>query len=147
MDIFELLIKDHIKVKKILQEMCETTSRAIKKRQELLEQLVAELKMHEKIEERIFYPPLKDNHNTRQLTLEAYEEHRAVDDLIDKLAKLEPSDERWLAVLTVIKENLHHHIKEEEDRLFLKAREEIDEQELSDMAQTAQAIKQEETRA
>jgi len=147
MNIFELLKKDHAKVKQILQDMCETTSRAIKKRQHLLQQLIAELQMHEKIEERVFYPPLKNNNNTRQLTLEAYEEHHAVDDLVKKLAKLEPSDERWLAILTVIKENLHHHIEEEENRLFLKAQEEIGEQELSSMVQSAQAMKQQETRA
>jgi len=67
--------------------------------------------------------------------------------LVKKLAKLEPSDERWLAILTVIKENLHHHIEEEENRLFLKAQEEIGEQELSSMVQSAQAMKQQETRA
>jgi len=147
MNILELLERDHIKVKQILQQMCETTSRAIKKRQELLQQLITELQMHEKIEESIFYPPLKNNTKTRQLTLEAYEEHHAVDDLIKKLSKLDPSDERWLAVLTVIKENLQHHIQEEEDRLFLKAQEEIDEQELSTMAESAQEMKQQETTA
>lgn len=147
MNIFELLKKDHVKVKQILQQMCETTPRATKKRQELLQQLITELQMHEKIEESIFYPPLKNNNNTKQLTLEAYEEHHAVDDLIEKLFKLEVSDERWLAILTVIKENLYHHIQEEENRLFLKAQEEIGEEELSSMAQTAQAMKQQDTRA
>lgn len=144
MNIFELLKRDHQKVKQILEELSETTSRATKKRQQLLEQLIDELKIHEKIEERIFYPPLKENKNTRQLTLEAYEEHYAVNDMLAKLVKLDPSDERWLAKLTVIKENLSHHIDEEENCLFIKAREELDEQELKAMVEPAQEIKRRE---
>ena len=141
LNIFDMLKKDHYKVKQILEQMCKTQPEDAKKRKELLGQLKEELEMHEKIEERFFYPALQNKERTRQLTLEAYEEHHTVDDLLEKLMQLAPNDERWLAKLTVIKENLNHHIQEEEDRLFLKAEEEIDEQQLDAIAHSAQAMK------
>lgn len=141
LNIFDMLKKDHLRLKQIIDHMCKTKQQDIKQRQELLGHLKEELEMHEKIEERFFYPALQTKERTRQLTLEAYEEHHAVDDLIEKLCQLDPSDERWLAKLAVIKENLNHHIQEEESRLFLKAQEEIDEQQLDAIAHLAQEMK------
>ena len=77
--------------------------------------------MHAHIEETIFYPALEREKETREITLEAYEEHRVVKDLLSQLDAASSADEEWEARLTVLKENVEHHVEEEEGELFDKA--------------------------
>ncbi len=120
MTILELLKKDHKVVKDILKELGETSPRAIKTKIGLFKNLKHELDLHEKVEETIFYPPLKKHNETKDLILEAYEEHHVVDLILQELEELEPKEESWMPKLTVLKENVEHHIHEEEEELFPK---------------------------
>jgi hemerythrin superfamily protein len=83
--------------------------------------LKTELDVHAHIEETIFYPALKKAEESRDITLEAYEEHKVVKTLLAELASGKPNDE-WNAKLTVLKENVDHHVDEEEGELFDKAK-------------------------
>jgi Hemerythrin HHE cation binding domain len=71
--------EDHDKVKKLLEDLDSTTERGVKTREQLFSKIKQELEIHEAIEEEIFYPALKDHPKTKELTLEAYEEHHVVD--------------------------------------------------------------------
>jgi arsenate reductase-like glutaredoxin family protein len=77
MDALQLLTKDHDDVKKMLEELDDTTERAIKTREQTFAKLRSELEMHlqmhEAIEEEIFYPVLRDHPKTRDIALEGYE--------------------------------------------------------------------------
>ena len=79
-----LLEEDHRRVKKLLEEADSTTERAPKLRTELLNELVTELRIHETIEEEIFYPSLEEHAKTKEIALEGYEEHHAVDSIVDE---------------------------------------------------------------
>jgi len=130
MNPFTLLKADHEKVAGILDTLEETTERAIKGRDELFARLKSELDLHAKIEEEIFYPALKEEDKTRDITLEAYEEHRVVKQLLAEL-EAEPKDtEEWTAKFTVLKENIEHHVEEEEGEMFEKARRALSEEEI-----------------
>lgn len=59
MNAIELLVHDHETVKKLLNELSETTERALKKRSELLGRLELELVLHTALEEDIFYPAIR----------------------------------------------------------------------------------------
>jgi hemerythrin superfamily protein len=143
MEATKLLTKDHRKVQKIVDELMETTARASNKRRELLHQLKQELNIHEKVEEKLFYPKLKSQE--KELILEAYEEHHLVDKLLAELEKTDIKDEHWKAKITVLKENLMHHIKEEETEIFPKAHKKLGEKALDKMGQEIQAMKEKET--
>lgn len=119
MDAIELLKKDHRKVEEIFSKLIDTTSRAEKTRQELFDQLNKELSTHTHIEETIFYPTIKESMS--ELTAEAFEEHHVVKILLKEISKLNPETEEWFAKLTVLKENIEHHVKEEEEEMFPKA--------------------------
>ena len=122
MDAFAVLKADHEKVAGILETIEETTERAMKGRDEMFALLKSELDLHAMIEEEIFYPPLEESEETRDITLEAYEEHRMVKQLLAEL-EAEPKDtEEWTAKFTVLKENIEHHVEEEEGEMFTKAR-------------------------
>ena len=122
MNAFTLLKADHKKVAGILEKIDETTERAIKTREELFTQLKTELDIHTRIEETIFYPALKDADETRDITLEAFEEHKVVKTLLGELESLDKDKEEWTAKFTVLKENIEHHVEEEEGEMFPKAR-------------------------
>jgi iron-sulfur cluster repair protein YtfE (RIC family) len=136
-----LLKDDHAKVKKMLNDLDETTERAEKTRTEGLAKLKAELTIHEAIEEEIFYPALKQHAEAKDIVLEAYEEHDVVDTIMSEIEKTSTEDETWGAKFTVMKENLEHHIEEEEGEMFKKARDVFDEATLEELGERMQARK------
>jgi hemerythrin-like domain-containing protein len=133
MDAITLLKQDHDKVKKMLSELDETTERALKTREGLFTKLKEELQAHETIEEEIFYPALKGHPKAKELVLEGYEEHYVVDLVMGEIDETPFDDERWGAKLTVMKENVEHHIDEEESEMFKQARDVFDRRELDDL--------------
>lgn len=143
MDPFELLREDHEKVKKLLHELDSTTERGVKTRHELFARVHREMKVHEAIEEEILYPTLKEHAKVREVVLEGYEEHDVVDRLMGELAALSVEDESWGAKLKVMKENVEHHIEEEEDEMFSKARDVLDADALSELGEKMAARKKE----
>ena len=133
MDAITLLKNDHDKVKRLLNELESTTERGVKTRQELFATIKGELTVHETIEEEIFYPALKSHPKAKDLVLEAYEEHHVVDQVMAELEGLDVSDETWGAKATVMKENVEHHIEEEEGEMFKQARQVFERQELEEL--------------
>lgn len=142
MDALALLKEDHAKVKKMLAEGESTTERGVKTRTELFDRLKTELEIHERIEEEVFYPALKAHPKARDLALEGYEEHHVVDTILAELEQTDPSDEQWGAKFKVAKENLEHHIEEEESEMFPKARQAFSRDELEQMGARMAEIKQ-----
>src|SRR5687767_4907533 len=141
MNAFNLLKSDHEKVAGILTSIEETTERAAKGRDELFARLKEELDLHAKIEEEIFYPALEEADETREITLEAYEEHRLVKQLLTELEAEAKDTEEWTAKFTVLKENIEHHVEEEEGEMFKKARQALSEEEIEKLGERMQEAK------
>jgi hemerythrin-like domain-containing protein len=135
MDAITMLKTDHDKVKRLLSDLETTTERGVKTRAELFATIKGELTIHEIIEEEIFYPALKSHPKAKDIVLEGYQEHHVVDLLMGELENLDVTDERWGAKATVMKENIEHHIEEEEGDMFKQARQVFDRQELEDLGQ------------
>jgi hemerythrin-like domain-containing protein len=133
MDAITLLKADHDKVKRLLGELEKTTERGVKTRTELFATIKGEMTVHESIEEEIFYPALMEMAKTRDITLEGYEEHHVVDLLMGELEDLNVDDETWGAKATVMKENIEHHIEEEEGEMFPKTRQVFEDAELDEL--------------
>jgi len=130
-----LLKSDHDKVKKLLTELESTTERGVKRREELFATIKGELTVHEIIEEEIFYPELKSHPKAKDIVLEAVEEHDVVNTLMGQLEDLPVDDETWGPKAKVMKENIEHHIEEEEGEMFSKARQVFDKAELDDLGE------------
>lgn len=142
MNAFAILKSDHEKVAGILESIEDTTERAVKGRDELFARLKAELDLHAMIEEEILYPALENTEEAREITLEAYEEHRLVKQLLAEL-EAEPKDtEEWSAKFSVLKENIEHHVEEEEGDMFTKARKALSEEEIERLGEQLQDAKQ-----
>jgi len=87
------------------------------------------------------YPELKAHPKAEDIVLEAFEEHHVVDVLMGELEALDVSDETWGAKALVMKENIEHHIGEEEGEMFTAARRVFDREELEDLGQRMEARK------
>ena len=118
MDPFALLKSDHDKVSELFERIEAASGQA---KVDIFKKIQSELEVHTHVEEKILYPALRNAEETRDITLEAYEEHQVVKDLLAELAAGEPND-RWDAKLTVLKENVEHHVDEEENDMFGKAK-------------------------
>ena len=136
MDAIALLKQDHTLVKDLLEQLADSTSRAVKKRGELLQQIHINLKAHTTIEEEIFYPALKEagKKEEEKMYYEALEEHRAAEDLVlPDLMKTDPATEQFSGRAKVLKELIEHHIEEEEEEMFKDAKKLLSKEELSDL--------------
>jgi hypothetical protein len=118
MDPFELLKKDHKKVSELFKQAESATGQAKLKK---FKQIKSELDLHAHIEETILYPALQNARESRDLTLEAYEEHKVIKELLAELNGAKSVTDEWKAKLRVLQENVDHHVKEEENELFDKA--------------------------
>ena len=141
MNAFALLKEDHKKVAGILEKIDATTERGVKTREDLFTQLKTELDIHAEIEETIFYPVLEKHAETRDITLEGIEEHRIVKELLAELEAMPKDDEVWTAKMTVLKENVEHHVEEEEGEMFPKARKALTEDEIETLGTRLEAAK------
>jgi len=131
----KLLKQDHDEVKKIMEKLDTTTERGVKTREELFTKLKNEMEVHEIIEEEIFYPALKEHPKAKEIVLEGYEEHHVVDTIMGEISAVPYDDETWGAKFSVMKENIEHHIEEEEGDMFKTARQVLSKQELEELGE------------
>jgi hemerythrin superfamily protein len=127
MDAIALLKRDHEEVKQLFRQFEGLTERAQKSKQKLVMKMIRELAIHSAVEEILFYPTVRTSalakgtqagEKAADTVLESLEEHHVVKWLLSELEKMDPSDERYDAKVTVMMENVKHHIEEEEGELF-----------------------------
>ena len=125
-DACDLLDADHRAVKKMFKEYEELTgSRArntAQKKMELARQICHELTVHAQIEEEIFYPALRDVLKDTDMLAEAEVEHQSAKELIAQIESMPEADEMFDAKVKVLGEYVDHHVKEEKNEIFPKAR-------------------------
>ena len=143
MDALRLLKEDHDTIKKIMSHIESTTERGVKTREEFFTKMKGQLEVHEAIEEEILYPALKEHPKAKDLVLEAYEEHNVVDMVMAEIVDTPFDDETWGAKFTVLKENLEHHIEEEESEMFDQCRHVFDPDELQELGDEMEARREE----
>ena len=122
-DAIALLKEDHRSVEELFEQFAKATGDG--RKQKLAEQICMELSIHAKIEEEIFYPAC-DGKVDEDLLKEAYVEHDGAKVLIAQIMAGGPDDEFYDAKVTVLQEQIEHHVEEEEKRmegLFSQARE------------------------
>ena len=146
MNAIDLLISDHRTVKKLLEELSETTSRGVKTRESLVEKIGVLLKAHTTIEEEIFYPAFKEagDKEAAKMYFEAIEEHRAAGELVlPDLLETDASGEQFSGRAKVLKELVEHHVQEEEREMFPQAKKLLDAEQLKALGEKMFQRKQE----
>jgi len=119
-DAIAMLKADHKKVSALFADFEKTRSAARKK--SIVAQICSELTVHTKLEEEIFYPAVKAALRDKELVPEATVEHGSVKELIAQVEGVEPDGEMYDAKVRVMGEFVKHHVKEEQNEMFPKAR-------------------------
>ncbi len=121
-DAIALLKQDHRTVEELFAQFEKASGDG--RKQKLATQICLELSVHAKIEEEIFYPACEGKVE-EDLLKESYVEHDGAKLLIGEILAGEPSDEFYDSKVTVLQEQIEHHVQEEEARmegLFSQAR-------------------------
>lgn len=131
--IYDVLKRDHKEVQRLLDDI--SMSSEANERAWLFAEMKAKLDAHSEAEEQVFYSRLREDEMTRELVLEGTEAHALVKRLLNELEK-ETIDEHWMAKFQVLKENVEHHVWEEERMLFARTKAVIDADEAERLANT-----------
>ena len=122
-DAIELLTEDHENVKAMFEQYEGLGERAMASKKKLATQICTELTKHATAEEEIFYPAVRAAGKEQEdLVDEATVEHASAKDLIAQIMAMEASEELFDAKVKVLSEMIEHHVKEEEEEMFPKAR-------------------------
>jgi len=123
-DALDLLDADHRAVRQLFQDYRKLAANDAPeaRRKALAEQICMELTIHAKLEEELFYPPVREAIRDDDLMDEAEVEHAAARDLIVQILSMDPHEELYDAKVTVLGEYIEHHVREEREEMFPKAR-------------------------
>jgi len=134
----ELLTQQHDEVDELIAQIEDSDDGAEK--QQLFEDLADKLAAHATIEEKLFYPSVMTEDTEDQL-LEATEEHLAVKRVLADMLAMEVTDDRFDAKLTVLKEEVRHHARDEEEgKLFKQVRRMMDKDQLAALGNELMAM-------
>ena len=135
-DAIVMLKKDHQEVRRLFREFDTLGDDAVKRRGELATKILEELTVHTYLENEVMYPEVRSLlPDLDDDVLESYEEHHVADVLCMELSTMQPDDDHFVAKMTVLKENVEHHMEEEEQEWFPKVREGLGRKQLQDMGQ------------
>lgn len=115
----EMIKQDHQKVQQLFRQFDQAASPQEKK--QIVDQALVDLETHAKIEEEIFYPAVRQTGGIDLLMNEAREEHHAAKMFVMELARLDPENEHYDAKFHVLREQVTHHIQEEESEMLPQA--------------------------
>ena len=125
-DACDLLDADHRAVKKLFNEFDSLSGsqarRSLEQRASIAKEICQQLTVHAQIEEEIFYPALREALKDTDLLAEAEVEHATAKDLIAQIEAASEPDEQFDAKVKVLGEYIDHHVKEERNEIFPKAR-------------------------
>jgi hemerythrin superfamily protein len=134
MDAITLLKDDHKAVEALFKRFEKAGEKAYTEKRAVVERIIESLAKHAAIEEQLFYPVVRATvPETEDIALESLEEHHIVKWVLSELETMAPEDERFDAKVTVLIENVRHHVKEEEGEFFPKVRDELGRGALSDL--------------
>ena len=134
MDAITTLKDDHKAVEALFKRFEKAGDRAYSEKRAIVDRIVEELSKHAAIEEQLFYPVVRATvPKTEDIALESLEEHHIVKWVLSELDEMSPEDERFDAKVTVLIENVRHHVKEEETEFFPMVRDELGRRALGDL--------------
>src|SRR4051812_39385131 len=141
-DAIVVLKEDHKTVKRLFKEFQSTGDGAKQRKAEIVKKILQELTVHTYLENEVMYPEVRKLlPDLEDDVLESYEEHHVADVLCFELASMGPDDERFDAKVTVLIENVTHHIDEEEQEWFPKVREGLGRNQLQEIGARMQQLR------
>ena len=130
-DIYTAIKEDHDKHREMIERIKATQGDSAERRQAWFE-FYHEVKSHAAAEEETFYSKLISKTWGQDAARHSVHEHKELDDLMDELNEMDMSSPGWLNKFHTLEHDYLHHIDEEEDEVFGRAKQEIDAAEIED---------------
>jgi hemerythrin superfamily protein len=142
MDAIVMLKEDHKMVEKLFKQFERAGDEAYEEKRAIVDEVITALTQHAYIEETIFYPTAREAvPQTEEHVLESVEEHHVVMWMLSELARTDAHDERFDAKMSVLMENVRHHVDEEEQEWFPQVRSAMGRKRLQELAEQMEAAK------
>ncbi len=142
MNAIDLLTQQHREVEELFEKFETSGEGATKTRERVCQQIGDALAVHATIEEKVFYPESKQA-NTEELLRESVEEHLAMKKLLADIIASDLDDPQFEAKMKVLKEQVLHHVEEEERELFPLVSKSCSTEELDDMGSRMEELAEE----
>ena len=144
-DIYEEIKADHDHHRKLIDTI-KDTSGASDERKKAWDEFFHHVKSHAAAEEETFYSKLISKTWGQDAARHSVAEHKELDDLMEELQGMDMGSSGWLNKFDTLAHDYLHHIDEEEDDLFKRAREVIPEDEIAGYGDRFRARKEEEAK-
>ena len=138
----QMLKQDHRTVKELFSEYEKLEDEDREEKDRLFREINEELTIHSEVEERLFYPAVRDvkTDEAEDVVNEAVEEHHVVKTLLEELSALQPGEPSFDSKMKSLMDNVQHHIEEEEKEMFSQA-EKLPEEALESLLIEMEALK------
>ncbi|MCP1198004.1 hemerythrin domain-containing protein [Notoacmeibacter sp. MSK16QG-6] len=120
-DIYEAIKADHDKHRALLETISDTSGDS-QERQDAWKDFYYEVKSHAAAEEETFYSQLIADPDGQDDARHSVSEHKELDDLMEELNEIDMSSPGWLQKFKQLRHDYEHHIDEEEEDIFAKAK-------------------------
>lgn len=138
-----LLKRDHQLVSGLFRDFEKLPGDDLKGRRDLFARIRLELEVHARIEEELFYAELAKIDEAEDLVREARTEHDLVKDLLAEIGRMKQDDSDYVAKVAVLRENVEHHVEEEEGEIFPLAKKHLSSERLEKIADQIERRKEE----
>lgn len=145
LSIYAVLERDHARIDALLERLRGADAMRRGAWRRALDELREAVRAHERAEEHSIFPLLLHDEQMRDEAVRAREEQRDAESLLDELAFLEPTDERFAWVRTELEELLRSHFRREEERLVPRAQELVSDAEAERFARRVELDRVEES--
>ena len=142
-NIYDAIKADHDLHRSLLNELAETSGDSTK-RQNAWNTFYHDVKSHAAAEEETFYSKLISETWGQDAARHSVHEHQQLDDLMEELNETDMSSPGWLAKFKTLKHDYEHHMDEEEDEVFTRAKKVIGEEKNEDFGAKFEARKKNE---
>jgi hemerythrin superfamily protein len=142
MDAITMLKDDHRTVEALFKRFEKAGDRAFTLKRTTVNKIIEELSKHAAIEEELFYPATRATvPGVDDMVLESIEEHHIVKWVLSEVEHMDPREESFDAKVTVLIENVRHHVEEEEGDYFPKVRKELGRKALTELGDAMDVAK------
>ncbi len=123
--IYEAIQDDHQRHRRLLNEIADTSGDSAARRK-AWDALYRDVKSHAAAEEETFYSKLMNKTWGQDAARHSVHEHQQMDDILEELNEKDMSSPGWLQRFETLRHDYEHHMDEEEDEVFTRAREVFD---------------------
>lgn len=143
MNIYEALQNDHRTFESLVDRLLQESKAGNDQWKATLDELRRGLIPHAHAEEAVLYNALRELDQSKNVVAHSYLEHAKVETVIRALGAAKTIDANWTSMVEKIREDLRHHIQEEENKVFSGARQVLSEEEASKMGDAFMRLKAE----